>query len=550
MDIAAIASSPEVHIRALIALLYLALGGTIVRRLFPRFSSTAKTLAIAMLMGQILVIVLALELRLPIEYQWIFDLDHEYNIPTALASTQLALVGAVALATAWAAKERPNWRRLYLAALTPLFLYLARDEFFIVHEGIPNWPTYYAAVGAVAALATVAVAASSPRSTWIWHVCLLVGLAMTSTSAIAIDYYRHDGPCVLIEHLNYKRCFLPVLEETLEFFGIWIALVALLGQFSEAAPAPSPHVRRLLLAFPALWILVHPPLIPFLEFQFLAQPTAIEYDGTISVRGYRLDRDAETITLAFFTSAKSRRRHNMLGYSVHLVDQQTGASIASADALIDDHYVWKELELVYRQQIMVKIPPEAQANQALWLVLTLWLEEDGDYLPRTITTSDRQVLGEGQVVLSELALPAETNTSAARKQYVFDNGFALDRVKLPASAIAGASLSINFAWSSDVDGDEDIVQFLHFHHEESGESWGYDQQPLGPRLPTRLWYEDLADTETWDIPLSPDLAPGKYQVYTGLYRLRDSARLAVNNATGKPFTDARVPLGSVIIEKR
>ena len=102
-------------------------------------------------------------------------------------------------------------------------------------------------------------------------------------------------------------------------------------------------------------------------------------------------------------------------------------------------------------------------------------------------------------------------------------------------------------WEATKDGTEDWTQFLHFVHEETGALWNHDQQPLGARLPTRLWYEGLRDTETWQITIPEDLAPGRYAVYTGLYRLSDLARLSVSDADGMPLPDARVPLGFLTI---
>ena len=83
-------------------------------------------------------------------------------------------------------------------------------------------------------------------------------------------------------------------------------------------------------------------------------------------------------------------------------------------------------------------------------------------------------------------------------------------------------MRISFTWHSDVNWQEDLVQFLHFGFENSGDWWVYDRPPLGPRLPTRLWYSGLADSEAWEVPLPPDLAPGRYEVFTGLYRSRRS----------------------------
>ena len=103
-------------------------------------------------------------------------------------------------------------------------------------------------------------------------------------------------------------------------------------------------------------------------------------------------------------------------------------------------------------------------------------------------------------------------------------------------------------WRADAAGEHDYTQFLHLVHEETGELWAFDQQPLGARLPTRLWYSGLADTEIWRIPLPAGLAVGRYQVWTGLYRTDELERLGASDAAGAPYPDARVPLGALAIE--
>ena len=74
--------------------------------------------------------------------------------------------------------------------------------------------------------------------------------------------------------------------------------------------------------------------------------------------------------------------------------------------------------------------------------------------------------------------------------------------------------------------------------------------PLGQRLPTRLWYSGLADSETWHVPLPGDLTPGRYEVFTGLYWARDMRRLPVSDVSGEPWRDARILLGTVTITSR
>ena len=83
---------------------------------------------------------------------------------------------------------------------------------------------------------------------------------------------------------------------------------------------------------------------------------------------------------------------------------------------------------------------------------------------------------------------------------------------------------------------------------QSGSWFVFDQQPLRPRLPTRLWYAGLADSETWQVMLPADLPPGRYSVFTGLYRAHDQERVPARQADGTPWLDARVPIGIITIE--
>ena len=45
-----------------------------------------------------------------------------------------------------------------------------------------------------------------------------------------------------------------------------------------------------------------------------------------------------------------------------------------------------------------------------------------------------------------------------------------------------------------------------------------------------------------------DLSPGRYEVFTGLYRSRDLERVPARDADGVAWLDGRVLLGNLIIE--
>ena len=238
---------------------------------------------------------------------------------------------------------------------------------------------------------------------------------------------------------------------------------------------------------------------------------------------------------------------------MHLVDQANQASLAKKNEWNDrQHGLWffgLEYTPVFRQRVVVHIPPDIPSNRAMWLVLAVWEREMGEFSNIPILTSDLQQLSNTQIVLDEFVIPAEQGIPSPENalNFRFSNGFALRGAQIPDSASLGAILETPMTWEAVNDGAEDWVQFLHFVHEETGALWNHDQQPLGGRLPTRLWYEGLRDTETWQLTLPTDLPPGRYAIYTGLYRLSDLERLPVSDADGKPLPDARVPLGSIAI---
>ncbi len=527
-------------------------------RLFPCLSPIAKHLASAMLATQVLAIMVGLQYTQVFDYvSWLWHLDREFNISAAIASSQIALVAGITLATAWLAPKMYPWQRLLLAGVGIVFLYLAADEYFTFHEFIQDWDIRYGALGGVVVVATLIVAAYSPPHTWKWYSSVLTGLAISAVGAILIERLPTQIPvrvCSDLGWLHFNPCLYTFkIEESLELLGIWLALVGVLGLLSATISKPPRLIRRFLYLLPVLWslLLFRPYFIPFLEFCCVAESAEVEYESQIELQAYRISNDEGRFTLQLFVSPASWVAYDGLGYSVQLVDQVTGYAIAGSDKYATRQHEWHfgfYPDLRYRQPMEFEIPPETPPNRALWVVLTLWREQDGEFVHQEVLSSDHELLSDSQVILDELVLPAAPADPAALPFAIFDNGFTLSPVDLPERAQAGETLTIPFAWHSDANGEEDHVQFLHLGHEESGAWWVYDQQPLGARLPTRLWYDGLADSEVWQVPLSSDLAPGRYIVYTGLYRSRDQERIPVNDAGGKLWLDARVLLGSLMIE--
>ena len=524
------------------------------RALFPRLIGSGKRLALAILAAQLLLILISLA-RLDASglEQSTWHLDEEGNIPSLLASTQLALVAMVALLTGWHARGTSALHRLYFLGIAIAFYYVARDEFFAYHEQQIGWELAYAALGAAMVVATVLAASWRPRLSWRWSICFLAGLALSAAGGLVIEQYRLPHTCGDIGLLLPEGCVSYIVEESLEMLGIWLALVAMLGHYSQLASPSRLNRRRLLYLLPLLWIvpIPLPALVAVSAFRSQYESNALRYQSYLTLHIQEIEYDSRAVTLQFLAILEMPGQYSDYGYSLHLVDQASGASVAGIDERASRSHPVSMPSLAvgraYEQSLTLDIAPEAPRNRALWIVLTTWRNQDDRFLSQKVIQSHYRLLDQTQAIMGEFVLPAQQSAILPAAVATFDKHFKLHAADYPQSASAGDLLSIAFSWSSQVDSGEDFQQFLHFVHAESGDWWGHDQRPLGDRLPTRLWYAGLTASEPWLIPLAADLAPGRYDIFTGLYRLHRVERLQAVDAGGIPFLHARVPLGSIVI---
>lgn len=547
-------------LRFLVFLLYLFILPAVYWKLAPRLPAFAKALTAILLLAQIIIVALAVQLQSQDSVlAKLVDVTEERNPAVALAGLQLALVAGYSVLTAWLARALPIWQRLYFLGLGAVFFYLTWDELFVLHEGMPNWAIYYAGAGAVIVTATLIVAWRSPRRARIWHGSFLVGLAVSALGAIVLEHLRFPDTCRALGLYYIDKCLLKYIEEPMEYLGIWLALLAALGLISALAPPPKRPLRLLLVSLPvaalmAIVIFSDPDLSSVTKKirKTGAVDTDLRFEAGARVYGYQteLAPDADVIEARLWLSAPPFG-YDGLGYSIHLLDQAEGLTLAGKDeyVTVDGGSALGPFYLpIFRQTLQLSLPPEARANRAYWVGLRLWRERDSAFISQKTLASDRRMLSDTQVLLDEIVLPAAPVATGGAPRARFDKGFALFAGDAPASASSAEVLDLAMTWRADADGEQDYTQFLHLVHEETGKLWAFDQQPLGARLPTRLWYSGLADTETWRIPLPADLAPGRYHVWTGLYRADDQERLGASDAAGAPYPDGRVPLGAIAIE--
>ena len=160
-----------------------------------------------------------------------------------------------------------------------------------------------------------------------------------------------------------------------------------------------------------------------------------------------------------------------LGSSINLVDQADSESVAHLDKRADYRHgialLGPDFAQVFGQSIQLVYPSGMPVNRALWVVLALWRDRDGEFPRQKIIASDLKQLTDTQVVLGELVIPAP-----------------------PASPSAGAALA-------------HFEQRLHARHSLSARNssrWRYPEHPRSPGAARRPAVRTTSSFSTWATP--------------------------------------------------
>ena len=191
----------------------------------------------------------------------------------------------------WPGQAAPCGSASIFWAVGLVFLFLARDEYFVEHEFVIGWVRNIALLGIALVVATLIVAWRSPRQQWIWHFCLLAGLATSAAGGLLIETQCGDASFMAIISCNDHF----LLEEPLEFLGVWLTLVAMLGHLSQLSPSLRIQ-RALFIIVPALWLFL---LIQGNAVHSVARYAggsdlaAVEFESGVRLLGYLLENNEQ-----------------------------------------------------------------------------------------------------------------------------------------------------------------------------------------------------------------------------------------------------------------
>ncbi len=160
-----------------------------------------------------------------------FDLNKERNIPTYAQGIQLLAVAGLLYLISQEAQKRDKGNRKYWFSLSLIFVFLALDEVFQIHDQFNNilkplaalsqylhfpWVVVYVPLLLVVGAFYIKFLAGLPRR-WAWHIITAGGIYVTGAVVMEIigaSYTARFGR----RHIAYA--FFTSVEEILEIVGI------------------------------------------------------------------------------------------------------------------------------------------------------------------------------------------------------------------------------------------------------------------------------------------------------------------------------------------
>lgn len=328
-----------------------------------RPQANARNLLLFLLTGELLLALLQPGILPGIAsyLSWNLNLGGEYRLAVALVCAQLVMAAVAALKLAWQpgtdaadSVTLARVKRLYWLVLGAGLLFLALDEFFLIHERDQGfWRPLYLLVGAVLGLATVLLMLRASRRRV--YARLLSGMALMATGGLLLDIVkglvrRRGITCVVPEWLEAicesTTSYLPfmhMLEEVGEMVGVTFLLGAFLTLLPQAAEPGRRLARRLIdsagplaaalvLAAFAAWMW----LTPAVQLHFGSEKVWVEYfDGDLALMGYRLEgapaSPGDRVEVILYWQARGEVPGPPLLVSLHALKSPDFESIAQDD---------------------------------------------------------------------------------------------------------------------------------------------------------------------------------------------------------------------------
>lgn len=500
---------------------------------------------------------------------WFLDPSGEQNSAALLSTLFLMMIGLASLSLCWAqVKEKQILRARYWILVSSLFIFLAIDEYFSIHETIVFWRAAYLILGASVGLITLVLISKSEPKVRKTLLIFLIGLGTMGVSGVVLDAFSTqsvmDVGSIELTFLQCNETFLGVYcrdysntEELMELFGSGIMVLSLMTLIAQRWEAPQQKIQsRWVYALGLTWVgglIAWMWIIPSIQASF-AQTATTDY-GDISIIAYDLSADnieaGDTLDLTLYMQVNDNIFEDY-SMSVHLYTQALPDinSIQQDDMTLGDFKyptrAWFPTVAV-RNHFELIVPDELATNQSYQLIAILWQGEPSNRIP--IQETILPVFGDGTTLVIEgISAPSpDTAPIPASARYDFSEGFSLAGYDLPETASLGADVTLDLWWQAESDIDVVATQFLHWINTETEDVFVFDQVPFAGAFPTQDWIEGMLVQDSWTITLPNDMPTGTYRVQMGMLYLGNPDRIPVTDANGAPVQDNSIVLAEVVI---
>lgn len=503
---------------------------------------------------------LSLDPRVPIWWNWFFNIHTEFNPEAMFSSAQYILVAAAAAANFLGAS--PRWQpKLFWGIATAGFVFLGLDEYFSIHEldiGLGHFREIYVAGGLIVALVCgLAWWFGFPRDWSFIGLWTAGGAIMVGGGIVFEPLFLWPALCrtMAVACVKYNT-----YGESLETSGTLLVLcAALLYLQRQGSPRGLGRAIRGVWITAAAWGLVMVAYLwisPAVEVRLLARPLAVEStDGNVSLLGYTVSpevlRGESRLNTTLYWQAHRPIDANYI-VSVHLVSVPDIASVAQVDwvsstELSNYPSVGWLPGVPVRMALSLNLPADLPASHSYWLIVRLW-DTASQSIP--LTTTDRQLLSADTVVLQAVPAvsPAPPASPPAARTYDLGASVILYGFQLPRQAQAGRPLAIDFWWRKSSPLGKNLSQFVHFI--AAGQPpVTFDGQPFAGAFPVADWPLNVGLVDHWQASLPADMPPGEYNVSTGLYEWPSLARLPAVDEDGQTVENASILLGAITVNR-
>lgn len=198
---------------------------------------------------------------------------------------------------------------------------------------------------------------------------------------------------------------------------------------------------------------------------------------------------------------------------------------------------------VMRQSLLVILPAEAHGGD-----YHVWLQVAEAGAPL-----DSSPIDLGALKVEEYPLVTTAPAVTIERPAQFEQDITLLGANLSQPPyLLGGQLEVSLVWRAGQEPDDNYTVFVQLWKTDKstvGNPAGQgDSDPVDGLRPTRSWRPGEIIVDGHHVPLKPDLPPGEYTVYVGLYQRDTGARLAVT-VDGASSPERWVKLTTVKLEQ-